>query len=227
MDQLEYKYVPLELEEKGLEEGGVRGIAAAYNNVDHGGDVILPGAFQDAISKGQKLKMLWQHDPSEVIGVWDKLTDSPKGLRVEGRFIKGIRRADEAQILLKEAAIDGISIGYRSKKFDFMKTEKGMVRQLKEVELFEASIVTFPMNPKAVVTDVKQLSAPREVETILRNAGVPAAFAKLVASHGFEEAKRRLDPDYREGGEDEATRQEGMSRLLSELNSLKGMMKNA
>lgn len=227
MTDLEYKQISFEIEEKGLEEGRIKGLGAVYNNVDHGGDVILPGAFKSAIESGKPIKMLWQHDPSEVIGVWDKLSDSAKGLQSEGRFIPGIQRAEEAKILLKEKAIDGLSIGYRSKEFDYQKTDKGMVRRLKSVELFEISVVTFPMNPKALVTDVKQLQSPREVETILRGAGVPAAFAKLVASHGFEEAKKRLDPDYREGGEDEAKQQEGMTRLLSELNSLKGMMKNA
>lgn len=227
MDQLDYKHIPFEFEEKGLAENGIKGLAAVYNNVDFGGDVILPGAFKEAIERQPRIKMLWQHDPAEVIGVWDGLEDSAKGLKVSGRFIPGIKRAEEAQILLKEKAIDGLSIGYRSKEFDYQKTEKGMVRRLKSVELFEVSVVTFPMNPKALVTDVKQLQSPREVETILRNAGVPAAFAKLVASHGFEEAKKRLDPDYREGGEDEAERQEGMTRLLKELNSLKRTLKNA
>ena len=227
MDQLDYKHIPFERDEKAAGENTIKGLAAAYNNVDHGGDIILPGAFEKMLSKKPKLKMLWQHDPSEVIGIWDDMEDSAKGLKVSGRFISGIQKAAEAQILLKEGAIDGLSIGYRARQFDYQKTDKGMVRRLKEVELHEVSVVTFPMNPKALVTDVKQLQGPREVETILRNAGVPAAFAKLVASYGFDEAKKRLDPDHREGGEDEEKTRAGLNSLLEELNSLKRMLKNA
>lgn len=226
MDNLDYKHIPFELDEKEASEGKVVGYASIYNNVDYGGDVVLPGAFEAALSSSARPKMLWQHDPSQVIGVWEKMTDTAKGLKIEGRIIKGIQKAEEALILMKEKAIDGLSIGYRAKEFEFEKTAKGLVRKLKAVDLFEVSVVTFPMNPKALVTDAKQLQTPREVEVILRNAGVPATFAKLVASHGFEGAKKRLTADPREVEDEDAHRQ-GLKDLLNEIQGLQRMMKNA
>ena len=95
-------------------------------------------------------------------------------------------------------------------------------RRLKEIKLFEISIVTFPMNSEALVTDVKQLQSPREVERLLRDAGVPGAFAKLVSIHGFEEATNRLG-EHR-AGDDEAKAQETLRRLLTEIQGLKELI---
>jgi HK97 family phage prohead protease len=187
----------------------------------------MPGAFLKALApSAPKPKMLWQHDPTQVIGVWEELQDDEKGLRAKGRLLTEIQKGHEALILLKAGAIDGLSIGYRVTDREYTSTAKGTVRQIKSADLLEISVVTFPMNPKSLVTDVKQLQSPREVETILRNAGVPAAFAKLVASHGFEEAKSRLATDQRDAdGRDERT-QQGFGQLLTEINKLKELMKN-
>jgi HK97 family phage prohead protease len=222
------KHVSFKLEEKELgTDGRFSGYASVYSNVDQGGDTVMPGAFLKALApSAPKPKMLWQHDPTQVIGVWEELQDDEKGLRAKGRLLTEIQKGHEALILLKAGAIDGLSIGYRVTDREYTSTAKGTVRQIKSADLLEISVVTFPMNPKSLVTDVKQLQSPREVETILRNAGVPAAFAKLVASHGFEEAKSRLATDQRDAdGRDERT-QQGFGQLLTEINKLKELMKN-
>lgn len=202
------------------EDGRFKGIASAYGNVDFGMDIVEAGAFAETVKGGKKPKMLWQHNPGEVIGVWEKMTDVDDGLMVEGRLLTDIQRARDAYTLLKAGAIDGLSIGYRVKEYSYDELEDGRtVRRIKQAELPEVSIVTFPMNARATVTDVKQLQSCREVERILRDAGVPGAFAKLVAIHGFEEAKSRLNRDRREGGTDGDRAQ--LDRLLTEIRGLK------
>lgn len=221
-NEIETKYVAFSLEDKGIaDNGSFQGFASVYNNVDHGGDIVLPGAFKTSLAANPRPKMLWQHDPGKVIGVWEEMKDDPRGLIGRGRLLTELQLGKEAHILLKAGAVDGLSIGYRVVDVDFKKTDKGMMREIKAAELLEVSIVTFPMNPKALVTDVKQLQSLREVETILRAAGVPATFAKLVATHGFEEAKARLSKDQREaGGQDDQPRG-GLSALLNEIRRLK------
>lgn len=212
------EYKALAWEDKSVSADGiVKGYASVSGNVDQGGDLIEPGAFADM----KKLpKMLWQHDPAQPIGVWEKAVEDSKGLYVEGRILTELSKGAEVHTMLKNDLIDGMSIGYRAKSFEYKNKGKEVIRHLKSVELFEVSIVTFPMNPKALVTDVKQLQTPREVETILREAGVPAAFAKLVASHGFVEAKARLAEHREDAGEDEDM-QLALKRLFTEIRSLK------
>lgn len=223
------KHVPFALEGKELgAEGKFTGYASIYGNVDYGGDIVEAGAFKSALKSGAPMpKMLWQHNPSQIIGVWGGLEDDSKGLRAKGRLLTKIQKGQEALVLLEAGAIDGLSIGYRVTEHDYMSTPKGTVRRIKAADLLEISVVTFPMNPKALVTDVKQLQSPKEVEAILRNAGVPTTFAKLVASHGFEEAKTRLAKDQRDAGSRDDRAQAGFSRLLNEIHGLQEIIKNA
>ena len=92
--------------------------------------------------------MLWQHDPTRPIGVWDEVREDGRGLWVKGRLILEVQAAREAQALLQAGAIDGLSIGYRT-----LRSEKaaGGQRLLHEIELWEVSLVTFPMLPEARV----------------------------------------------------------------------------
>jgi HK97 family phage prohead protease len=96
--------------------------------------------------------MLWQHDPSEPIGVWDEIHEDNRGLWVKGRLLTEVSRGAEAAALIAAGAIEGLSIGYRTKCA--RKREDGR-RILTEVELWEVSLVTFPMLPTARVMDQK------------------------------------------------------------------------
>lgn len=227
-EEYQTKYVPFAFETKEFgADGQISGYASVYSNVDYGNDIVMPGAFKSVLDGSRPLpKMLWQHDPSQIIGVWEQLGNDARGLKASGRVLTEIQRGAEAHVLMKHKAIDGLSIGYRVTEYDRVAGAKGTVRQIKAADLFEISIVTFPMNPLTVVTDVKQLQSPREVETILRNAGVPSAFAKLVASHGFEEAKSRLAKDQRDAGEPDDRVQEGFALLLKEIQGLKRSISN-
>jgi HK97 family phage prohead protease len=109
--------------------------------------------------------MLWQHDPSTPLGVWKTVQPDDRGLKVTGKLTKGVAKADETYLLLKSGAIDGLSIGYRTIDYDIDKQKR--VRMLKEVELFEISVVTMPMNELATIDDIKNLN-PRILEELLR-----------------------------------------------------------
>ena len=133
--------------------GKFTGIGAVYNNVDLGGDKILPGAFTRTLAAGKALPLLWQHNPSDPIGSV-KLTDTSQGLMVEGQLLLSDPTAAKAYQFLKAGIIKGLSIGYDTIKSAFVND----VRELTELKLWELSIVTFPMNEMATVTGIKAMS---------------------------------------------------------------------
>lgn len=130
----------------------IKGYASLFGVPDQGGDVVLPGAYGTSLKalrdSGRQVKMLWQHDPAQPIGVWDKVQEDDRGLHVEGRLLTEVTRGREAAALLEAGAIDGLSIGYRTRRSE--KDGKGR-RLLAELELWEVSLVTFPMLPQARV----------------------------------------------------------------------------
>ena len=126
----------------------IEGYASLFGASDRGGDCVEPGAYAASLISGRAIKMLWQHDPAQPIGVWDELREDTRGLWVKGRLLDGVARAKEAAALIRAGAIDGLSIGYRTLRAT--KNEEGG-RTLKELELWEVSLVTFPMLPSARV----------------------------------------------------------------------------
>ncbi|MFK7762751.1 MAG: HK97 family phage prohead protease [Roseobacter sp.] len=137
-----------------VQEGSViSGYASLFGAVDQGNDVVEAGAYASSLSalaaKGSRVKMLWQHDPTQPIGIWDEVREDAKGLWVKGRLLESIAKGREAQALIEAGAIDGLSIGYRTRKAT--KNSKGQ-RLLTELELWEVSLVTFPMLPTARIT---------------------------------------------------------------------------
>jgi uncharacterized protein len=180
---LEHLHVDCEMkadDAEGAEAGTVLGYGSVFNNVDLGKDVVLPGAF--AGTAVRKVRMLWQHDPRQPIGVWDELEEDAKGLRLKGRLALGTRLGAEVYELLKMGALDGLSIGFTmSGPKDFEYDPKTDIRRIKRVKLMEVSLVTFPMNPRATTTRVKSATSKRDLEQSLRDAGLSASEAKYVA----------------------------------------------
>ncbi|UWR24942.1 HK97 family phage prohead protease [Sulfitobacter sp. S223] len=135
-------------------DGGVeiKGYASFFGDVDQGNDVVQKGAYATSLSAlktaRRGVKMLWQHDPAQPIGVWDEVREDGRGLFVKGRILKSVEKGREAIALIEAGAIDGLSIGYRTVKAS--KNTKGQ-RLLQELELWEVSLVTFPMLPSARV----------------------------------------------------------------------------
>jgi HK97 family phage prohead protease len=131
----------------------IEGYASLFGKRDQGGDVVQPGAYKASLkalaANGRSVKMLWQHDPSHPIGVWEQVHEDGTGLYVKGRILTEVEKGREAAALLAAGAIDGLSIGYRTLRAE--KDGKGQ-RLLSELELWEVSLVTFPMLPEARVS---------------------------------------------------------------------------
>ncbi|MBP1805514.1 HK97 family phage prohead protease [Rubellimicrobium aerolatum] len=124
----------------------IEGYASLFGLPDQGGDIVERGAYAASLkrlaSAGESVKLLWQHDPAQPIGVWDELREDARGLYVKGRLLPDVARAREAAVLIRAGAIDGLSIGYRTVRAT--KDDQGR-RRLAEIELWEVSLVTFPM----------------------------------------------------------------------------------
>ncbi|MCF6195716.1 MAG: HK97 family phage prohead protease [Emcibacter sp.] len=134
--------------------GHFAGYASVFNVVDRGNDLILPGAFAQSIrDRGTGgIKFLWQHDPKEPVGILDEIYEDARGLYVRGRLILEVDRAREACRLLDVGALDGLSIGFHTLK---SRLRADGVRILTRVDLWEISLVTFPMNEQARIFDFK------------------------------------------------------------------------
>lgn len=130
------------------EGGRICGYASLFGQVDQGGDVVQPGAYAGSLARrgAEAVKMLWQHDPHSPVGVWEVVREDARGLWVEGHLLPEVAKGREAAALIAAGAVDGLSIGYRVKRAS--RDAKGR-RLLHEVELWEVSLVTFPMQAEA------------------------------------------------------------------------------
>jgi len=131
----------------------IRGYASVFGVRDRGGDIVMPGAYSASLKRlheqGGRVRMLWQHDQGQPIGVWDEIEEDQHGLRVSGRLLSDVAKGREAAALMAAGAVDGLSIGYRTVRAE--KLPNGG-RKLIELELWEVSLVTFPMLRAARVT---------------------------------------------------------------------------
>ena len=175
------------------EDGFFSGYGAVFGNVDWYNDVILPGAFAKSLEKwAEKNKMppvLWNHNDGEPIGVYTNIYEDEKGLFVEGRLlIDDVPRAKSTHALLKAGAIDGLSIGYKTKKAN---QQTNGIRELIELDLGEISIVTMPANEESLITSVKskleegELPTLPEFEKFLRESGFSKSQATAIAGKGL------------------------------------------
>lgn len=154
----------------------IEGYASLFGVKDQGGDVVMAGAYRQSLkglaARGEKVRMLWQHDPTQPIGVWDEVREDAKGLWVKGRLLTEVARGREAAALLGAGAIDGLSIGYRTVKAE--RDGKGH-RSLTELELWEVSLVTFPMLRDARVAGKSESAIWRELAVLFEDARLQLA----------------------------------------------------
>jgi len=136
------------------EELEIEGYASLFWTRDLNEDVTAAGAFGESLARtaASGVKMLFQHESDEPIGVWDEITEDARGLYVRGRILTVTPQGRMVAALVKAGALDGLSIGFRTVKA--RPDESGRLRVLTEVELWEVSIVTFPMLPGAKITNV-------------------------------------------------------------------------
>lgn len=150
------------------EENGVfEGYASVFGQVDHQSEAVMAGAFKNSIIRSQKEKqppkMLWQHNSTMPIGLWEEIREDDYGLYVRGKILLEIQLGKDAYALLKSNIIDGLSIGFQVKKSHREKN----IRILEEVDLFEISLVTFTANPLAKVTSCKSWTNTYDSTTYL------------------------------------------------------------
>jgi HK97 family phage prohead protease len=161
----------------------IAGYASLFGSCDQGGDIVEKGAYAASLKRldasQRRVRMLWQHDPTEPIGIWDEVREDQRGLFVKGRLLMEVARAREAAALIEAGAIDGLSIGYRTLRA----TKDGQGRRLlSEVELWEVSLVTFPMLPEARISaqaKATEAKAAAELHDLVR--AIDEARAKLAA----------------------------------------------
>ena len=161
----EYKTFDFTVKDFDYEGRTVEGYAAAFGNVDLGSDMIHPGVFAKTLAeRGNKVRFLWQHDQHEPIGRPIEMHEDTAGLFIKA-IISDTARGRDALALLRDQAISGLSIGYDAMKggTDYSKSDGGeTIRNLRELRLWEFSLVSMPMNEMATVTALKTEDAPPE-----------------------------------------------------------------
>lgn len=155
----EYKTVDFKVTNLDFEGRTVEGYAAVFGNVDLGGDIIHRGAFAKTLAeRGNKVRFLWQHDSFEPLGRPIEMREDEQGLFIKA-IVSDTARGRDALALLRDNAIEGLSIGYDSIGTDMSKSDDGeVVRNLRELRLWEFSLVTFPMNERAAITALKTVT---------------------------------------------------------------------
>lgn len=177
------------------------GYGSIFNIVDLGGDVVAPGAFSTAIAAAKQSgvwpALLMQHGMDAAgdtpVGIYLDMKEDEVGLWLQGKLAP-TPRGQEAYTLMKmqpRPAISGLSIGYIPKSWEYGDRDGKRVRVLKAVDLLEVSLVTFPMNTQARVTEVKSASTIRDAERALRDAGFSAKDAKAILAEGFKSISTR------------------------------------
>ncbi|WP_330540993.1 HK97 family phage prohead protease [Aeromonas hydrophila] len=168
--------------------GEVEGYANTFNFKDFAGDITMPGAFAESLAehkrKGTNIKMLWQHDHNNLIGVWYEGFEDDKGLYLKGKLTLGVQKADEALLLLASGALDSLSIGYAVIEEEYSYKEDA--NKLIKVRLDETSFVTFPANEQSRIESVKSKPTQRELEKQLRKAGLSQKNAKAFLAKGYK-----------------------------------------
>jgi hypothetical protein len=141
-------------------DGTVEGYASLFGEIDQARDMVMPGAFTSSLrTRGvRRIPMLFQHDPAEPVGIWLELREDLRGLYARGRLIPEVARARELLSLIRAGAIDGLSIGFRTVRARL--EPKTRVRWLQQIDLWEISLVTFPLLAGARVRAVKDGGLP-------------------------------------------------------------------
>ncbi len=203
-------------------DGSFSGYASLFGAVDLGRDVIEPGAFAASLKRRGPgdIRMLYQHDPDQPIGRWLSIREDARGLHVEGKLSLGVARAREVHELMKSGALDGLSIGFQTLRA--RNEAKAGVRRILSADLWEISVVTFPMQPGARVTAVKAASAlapPAELtrrdleRRLTRDAGLTRRQARGLIARGHGGLSDRQDA----GPEDLKRLERQLRRLTATL----------
>jgi len=175
---------PCEIKTTG-DAGTFEGYGSVFGNVDAYKEIVEPGAFRESLMQIGMPSLLWQHNSDQPIGVYTEVREDDKGLFVKGELNLEVQQGKEAYSLLRQGALKGLSIGYRARKREY--DEVSRIARLKQVDLYEVSLVTFPANRLASVDKVKSLpETERDFEKFLRDAGYSRSDAKRITACGFK-----------------------------------------
>jgi HK97 family phage prohead protease len=146
------------------------GYASLFNVRDGAGDMVAPGAFAASLRRRgpAQVRLLYQHFAHAPIGVWDEIAEDRRGLYVRGRLCCDVEQARDVRALLAEGALNGLSIGFRTVRAARQNTGTSSGRLLQQVELWEISVVTFPLLAGSQVTAI---GAPGGLARAFRDAG--------------------------------------------------------
>lgn len=175
------KYIERPFEVKSVKaDGTIEGYASVFGEIDSYRDVVVPGAFTKSLQqryrdKGRKgVPMLDQHDSRVPVGLWpiESVQEDSRGLHVVGQLNMRVQKAVENHALAEQGALSGLSIGYTTELDEW--DDAGQIRILREVDLWEISMVTFPAGDSARISSVKSISGLdtlSDCEGLLRDAG--------------------------------------------------------
>ena len=167
------------------------GYASLFGRRDSQGDIVLPGAFAQSLSRrpASDVRLLFQHNPAEPVGTWLDMRETERGLYVEGRLDPNVQRGRELLSLLESGGLDGLSIGFKT--VTARRDRASGARLLVQVDLWEISLVTFPMLAGARVSDVKR-RARDAAESLFDGASA-------LPPHPVEQAPPSLASLFRDG----------------------------
>lgn len=159
-----------------LTNGQLKGYANVFGNLDRNGEVVAKGAFVNLDSFLKNGFLAVDHDWSIPVGYLDVAQQDERGLYIEAVLHDTPKGQEVRQVIterLKAGKSVGMSIGYKVLADEWVDG----VRHLTQVELFEASVVTVPANPKAIVIEAKAVEPEAPVEVI--DNSLPAKRAYL------------------------------------------------
>ena len=175
--------------------GEFEGYGSVFGVKDSYSDIVMPGAFTKSLASRMPA-LLWQHDMKEPIGIYTEVREDDVGLYVKGRLlVEADPMAKRAHAHMKAGSLSGLSIGFVLNDYEYDKDKGAFL--LKEIDLWEVSLVTFPANDEARISDVKSLfergetPPPSKVERALRDVGFSGTQAKAFMAKGYSSLSPR------------------------------------
>lgn len=226
---MKMKFFDMEFKRESVDDVGVfSGYGSTFGNMDAVRDIILPGAFTKTLAeRTAPVRLLWQHDWREPIGVFDSLSEDGNGLKFNARLALGTQRGREAYELMKMGAVDRMSVGFSVSSPDDVEYADG-VTKYKAVTLHEISVVTFPANKEAVINSVKaeddfnydiikertaHIKTERDFERLLRDVGLSSKISKALTATWKQFAARDA------GTDDVLAAASKLRKMISEANN--------
>lgn len=205
------KHIDVPFQIKAVSENGLfSGYGSVFGVIDSYKEIVVAGAFTESL-QAKTPSLLWQHRSGEPIGIYTSVKEDAIGLHVEGKLALKTARGAEAYELLQMGAISGMSIGYQVRDESYDRVTG--INTLKKLDLWEVSLVTFPANDAARVTDVKGAMTERDFERLMQDAGLSRKEARMVMNHGFRSLKAMQDAGDTELSEITALMQRGLSLI--------------